>query len=181
MTNELSKVSDCILSHFNYKEIAKNMKKRIWAVLAALALAATASVSAAAITPDSESVSLYTGNVIIETENESTIMPRAGFTISSSRLTAESTTKSVSTYYIEEGEDSLEYSMNWSPTGQDVKIGFKNKESGTLYLTSAKSGGSASGTVSTVGVPDGEYYVVVFACSDNTASVSVNATCEWLQ
>ena len=158
-----------------------NMKKKLLAVLAALTLAASASVSIAAATMDSEPVTIYLGNEVVETDNEATIMPRAGFTVSSSRLTAGSTARSTSTYYIEEGEDYLDYSVNWSPTGQQVKIGFKNERTGTLYLSSAKSGGSASGTINTYGVPDGEYYVVVYAVEDNSKSISVNATFEWEQ
>jgi len=101
------------------------------------------------------------------------------FSIASSALCAGEHVSSEETYMIESGKDVLMYSMNWDPTGQSVHIGFMNKEDNTLYLNDDVEGGSASGTINTVDIPDGEYYVIVFAASDNTEPFSINATCEW--
>ena len=56
-----------------------------------------------------------------------------------------------------------------------------SKEDNALYLLDDVAGGSSAGTINTVNVPSGEYYVIVFAASDNTEPFSINATCEWTE
>ena len=124
-----------------------------------------------------ETANLYTGN---QTEKEENIM-RDNFSIASSALSAGDYASSENTYMIESEKDFLMYSMNWSPTGQSVHIGFMSKEDNALYLIDDVAGGSAAGTINTVNVPSGEYYVIVFAASDNTKPFSINATCEWTE
>lgn len=104
----------------------------------------------------------------------------ASFSISSSSLGINKYVASVSTYYIDPGKDKLKYSVNWSPTGQDIQIGFVSaNDTSVQYWTSNKSGGSASGTVGTSNLTAGEYYVAIGTPDTNTRSVSVNGTFEW--
>ncbi|MDT3703261.1 MAG: M56 family metallopeptidase [Thermincola sp.] len=104
----------------------------------------------------------------------------ASFPISSSSLPPNSYTRSSSSYYINSGVDKLQFSANWNPTGQQIQIGFVNASNSSIqYWTSAYSGGSASGTVSTSSVPSGEYYVAIGTPSSNTQNISVNGTFEW--
>lgn len=124
---------------------------------------------------NTETANLYTGN---QTEKEENTV-RDNFSIVSSALFAGDYASSENTYMIESGKDFLMYSMNWAPTGQSVHIGFMNKENNALYLLDDVAGGSSAGTINTANVPDGEYYVIVFAASDNTEPFSINATCEW--
>ena len=124
-----------------------------------------------------ETANLYTGN---QTEKEENIV-RDNFSIASSALFAGDYASSENTYMIESENDLLMYSMNWSPTGQSVHIGFMGKENNALYFLDDVAGGSAAGTINTVNVPSGEYYVIVFAASDNTEPFSINATCEWTE
>lgn len=125
---------------------------------------------------NTEAVNLYTGNL---TEKENTV--HDNFSIVSSALFVGNYACSEKTYMIEREKDFLMYSMNWAPTGQSVHIGFMNKENNALYLLDDVEGGSAAGTINTVNVPSGEYYVIVFAASDNTEPFSINATCEWTE
>jgi len=115
-----------------------------------------------------------------EVENGETIA-RDNFSIASSALFAGNYVSSEKTYMIEHEKHYLMYSMNWTPTGQSVHIGFMHKENNTMYLLDGVEGGSAAGTINTVNVPSGEYYVIVFAASDNTEPFSINATCEWTE
>lgn len=126
-----------------------------------------------------EQVYLYTGDAIDKVDNETEHDTSDNFSINSASLSAGEYVRSQNTYSIENNEDSLEYSMNWSPTGQSIQIGFMSTVDDSMYLNNAVEGGSTSGIISTVGVPNGEYYVVVFACSDNTEPLSINATCSW--
>lgn len=126
---------------------------------------------------NTETANLYTGN---PTEKEENIVSD-NFSIASSALFAGDYASSEGTYMIESEKDFLMYSMNWAPTGQSVHIGFMNKENNALYLLDDVAGGSAAGTINTTNVPSGEYYVIVFAASDNTEPFSINATCEWVE
>ena len=125
---------------------------------------------------NTETANLYNG---VPTENEAENTVRDNFSIASSALFAGDYACSEKTYMIESEKDFLMYSMNWSPTGQSVHIGFMNKEDNAMYLLDDVAGGSAAGTINTVNVPSGEYYVIVFAASDNTEPFSINATCAW--
>lgn len=113
-----------------------------------------------------------------ESTNE-LVATRDNFSITSASLSAEDYVCSQDNYSIESGKDNLIYSMNWAPTGQSVSIGFMSVENNSMYLGEAVEGGSAFGTITTDEVPAGEYYVVIFAASDNTEPFSINATCEW--
>lgn len=134
-------------------------------------------VDAPLVFENTETANLYTGN---QTEKEEKIV-RDNFSIVSSALFAGDYASSENTYMIESEKDFLIYSMNWSPTGQSVHIGFMSKEDNALYLLDDVAGGSSAGTINTVNVPSGEYYVIVFAASDNTEPFSINATCEWTE
>ncbi|MFD0868891.1 hypothetical protein [Paenibacillus residui] len=104
----------------------------------------------------------------------------ASFSISSSSLEPNHYVASSSTYYIDPGKDKLKYSVNWSPTGQDIQIGFVSKNDPNIqYYISNLSGGSASGTIGTSTLDAGEYYVVIGTPDTNTANVSVNGTFDW--
>ncbi len=126
-----------------------------------------------------EQVYLYTGDASDKVDNETELDVSDGFSVNNASLSAGEYVRSQNIYSIENEENCLIYSMTWAPTGQSVRIGYMSVENDSMYLNDAVEGGSASGTVSTVGVPDGEYYVVVFACSDNTEPLSINATCRW--
>ena len=128
---------------------------------------------------NTERVHLHTGDAIDETDNKSEAVLRDNFSISNSMLSAGHYVVSEKTYSIENGQDFLGYSINWEPTGQFVQVGFISKEKKDMYLLDAVAGGSAAGTINTIDVPDGEYYVVVYAVADNSKSISVNATFEW--
>lgn len=66
-----------------------------------------------------------------------------------------------STYYMEEREG-YSYSVSWKPTGQKIKVVRINVDTGKIYGTSAKTGGSASGTVGGSTVPEGEYQFGIY-------------------
>lgn len=128
---------------------------------------------------ETEHVYLYTGDASDKVDNETEYDVSDVFSINSASLSAGEYVSSQNIYLLGSEEDCLIYSMNWAPTGQSVRIGFMSVENDSIYLNNAVEGGSASGTISTDGVPDGEYYVVVFAASDNTEPFSINASCEW--
>ena len=65
------------------------------------------------------------------------------------------------TYYIQAGE-SYSYNVTWTPTGQSIKICRVNVVTGQIYGTSLKTGGSASGTVTSPNVPSGEYRFAIY-------------------
>lgn len=104
---------------------------------------------------------------------------KATFSISGS-ITPNGYRKTSSTYYIKPGSDKLKIkSLSWSPTGQNVQVGFINASTGTQYWTSNYSGGSATGYVLTNNLPAGEYYVAVGTPKSNTKSVNVVANFDW--
>lgn len=74
---------------------------------------------------------------------------------------------SSSSYYMSKGE-SYSYSVTWAPSGQSIKVCRINVDTGNVYGTSAKSGGSASGMVSSSSVPAGEYQFAVYNAGTKT-------------
>ncbi|HFJ9465842.1 hypothetical protein NST86_32275 [Bacillus sp. FSL L8-0199] len=100
---------------------------------------------------------------------------RATFNISTS-LGINTYAKSSATYYMNRGETVTVNSCTWSPSGQNVQIGFINAKTGTQYWTKNYSGGSiSSGTKVSIDGPAGEYYVAVGTPSTNNARITVNS------
>lgn len=104
----------------------------------------------------------YLGN--IEDLNMEVIMSEYPQTRSSTSfggaIAVGSSVRSPSTYYMSKG-DTYSYTVAWAPTGQSIKICRVNVNTGAVYCSSKKTGGSASGTVSTSSEA-GEYYFAVY-------------------
>lgn len=125
----------------------------------------------------SESILITTTDKVESEETSPEV--KATFSISGS-ITPNGYRKTSSTYYIKPGSDKLKIkSLSWSPTGQNVQVGFINASTGTQYWTSNYSGGSATGYVLTNNLPAGEYYVAVGTPKSNTKSVNVVANFDW--
>ena len=66
------------------------------------------------------------------------------------------------TYYIESGKDKLVIeSLSWSPSGQDISVGFTNVQGEGTYVIGCSGGAVADKVISTANMPSGEYYVCV--------------------
>ncbi len=103
----------------------------------------------------------YIGNIADMTviDAEETIT-RASTSFGGSILSG-SYLRSGSSYYMGKGEK-FSYNVTWTPTGQKIKVCRINVDTGNVYGTSAKSGGTASGTVSSASVPAGEYKFAIY-------------------
>lgn len=110
---------------------------------------------------------VYIGNIsdmtVIDSEP---VLTRASVSFGGS-IAAGAYRRSSSSYYMAKGE-SYSYSVTWAPTGQSIKVCRINVDTGNVYGTSAKSGGSASGTVSSSSVPAGEYQFAVYNAGKKT-------------
>lgn len=82
-------------------------------------------------------------------------------------ISSGATLYSGSTYYMQAGEG-YSYSVTWTPTGQNIKVVRYNVNTGSVYGTSAKSGGAASGSVGGSSVPAGEYKFGVYNAGSKT-------------
>lgn len=88
---------------------------------------------------------------------------RASLTSFSFNLSSSTSKKSSETYYIYQGKGSLYISsLTWSPTGQNIKVGYYNVETGKTYVVEYSGGSVTDKTLGTKNVPDGEYRIYVY-------------------
>jgi len=157
-------------------------KKGIIALTSALLLATLGcSICAMNVSPSTETTVSNEIMTVVEDARPSapTIQPRAGFDISYSSLSAGRYVVADDTFMIEEG-DVLEYDVSWSPLGQSIRIGFVNvEETSEQYWGPLKTGGAADGSLNTIGVPTGEYYIAICADPDNTTKINVTGRFDW--
>lgn len=153
----------------------KNLLRIVSFVLAFVVCFGASAMAYAAEPSEEESVDYI---VLPEVEGEAIegITPRAGTNFSFS-LASGGSKKSNETYYITQGEDSLYVStLTWSPSGQTLKVGYYNVDTGTSYVVSV-SGGSVSGkTIGTKTVPTGEYRIYVKNAGSASVSGSISYT-----
>lgn len=110
----------------------------------------------------------------------SPIQSRAAFNLYGSNLAVDTYKKTSTSYYLSSG-DKLKYNVTWAPTGNICRIGFwPTVWAGKYYFMDLGVGGTAKGTMSTNGVPSGDYYIFVGNSGDNSAVMtSVTAVLEW--
>lgn len=107
-------------------------------------------------------------------DSEAGIMPlsNTGFSFS---LSAGSIQKSAETYYIYENEGLLKISsLTWTPTGQSVSVGYYNVDTRKIYTVTYSGGTVTNNNITTKGVPDGEYYIMVKNLGTTSVSGSIN-------
>lgn len=146
----------------------KKLKQTIFLMVAILCMIAPTTIFAAPthktdLSNSTNSVEQeeYVGNIkdmiVIDTNP---LLPKASISFGGA-ISSGSYLRSGSSYYMKKGE-SYDYNVTWAPTGQKIKVGRIHIDTGEVYLTSSKSGGSASGSVSSPSVPAGEYKFVVY-------------------
>lgn len=112
-------------------------------------------------------------------ENTSMNFGVDSFSISSPNLAPNDYVTSSSSHYINSEVDKMQFSVNWSPMGQKIQVGFISKnDNSQQYWISNYVGGSASGTISTNNVPSGEYYAAISTPDSNTEKVHLTGNFE---
>lgn len=83
------------------------------------------------------------------------------------------------TYYID-GTEVLWYNVTWTPSGQNLKIAFRNVQDGEFYFVEL-SGGSATGGIRLLGleIPEGEYQVCIINPYGSEGPISGTIQYEW--
>ena len=113
-------------------------------------------------------------------ENTSMNFGVDSFSVSSPDLAPDNYVTSSSSHYINSEVDKMQFSVNWSPMGQKIQVGFISKnDNSQRYWISDYVGGSASGTISTNDVPSGEYYVAISTPDSNVEKVHLTGNFEW--
>lgn len=115
----------------------------------------------------------------LDSGNLAEITPFANFPVTASNLKPGYHTKSSSYYYVTKGVDKLDYGVSWSPTGNNILIGFVSRtDSSKQYAITIKSG-IANGTLGTSNVPSGDYYVYIGNPSSNSSNINGSGTFSW--
>jgi len=142
-------------------------------LLLAFATCLFATPASAANASSNPTAELISADTIVQ-DSESGIMPlsNTGFSFS---LAAGRIQKSAETYYIYEGEGLLEISsLTWTPTGQSVSVGYFNVDTNMTYTVTYYGGTVSNNSITTNGVPDGEYYIMVKNLGTKSISGSIN-------
>lgn len=107
---------------------------------------------------------------------ETNIVPKSSLSLSFTSLGSGSRKTSSETYYIS-GEDAVLTinSCTWSPSSQDVKIGWYNVDTRVTYTVTYEGGDINSKRVNFSGVPDGDYKV----CIVNGGSKSITGAMQY--
>lgn len=165
----------------------KSILKKFIATFACALMLCTSAITAlaAAPAPEEKEQELVEGVFVDPTifDNDETlgddIVLYANFTVTAKDLAPGKYTKSASTYYIHKGVDKVDYAVSWSPTGNNIRLGFVNRQDSSKQYYITCKGGEKSGTMTTTTVPDGEYYVVFNNPTDNSGNVNGTATFNW--
>ncbi|GFI28684.1 hypothetical protein IMSAGC013_00061 [Lachnospiraceae bacterium] len=165
----------------------KSILKKLTATFACALMLCTSAITAlaAAPAPEEEVQELVEGIFVDPAtfDNDEVlgdgIVLYANFTVTAKDLAPGRYTKSSSTYYIHKGVDKLGYTVSWSPTGNNIRLGFVNRQDTSKQYYITCKGGEETGTMGTSNVPDGEYYVVFDNPSGNSGNVNGSATCDW--
>lgn len=110
--------------------------------------------------------------VVIDSEADIMPLSNTGFSFT---LSAGSIKKSAETYYIYEDQGLLKISsLTWTPTGQSVCVGYYNVDTQQTYTVTYSGGTVTNRNITTKGVPDGEYYIMVQNLGTTSVSGSIN-------
>lgn len=142
----------------------KTSFKKLFAMLMSICVVmSTALIPAAAIDePVGEEIKAeYIGTDVFEpVEQAATRSPTN--TITFTDLDVSYGAYSNDSYYIVSGEDKLVIdSLSWSPSGQDISVGFVNVQDKGTYVIGCSEGSVAGKVISTANMPSGQYYVCV--------------------
>ncbi len=107
---------------------------------------------------------------------ESIIVPQSSLSLSFTALRANAKKLSSETYYIS-GEDAVLTikSCTWSPSSQNVKIGWYNVDTKVTYTVTFSEGEISDHKINSKGVPDGDYKV----CVMNVGSKSISGALKY--
>ena len=90
-------------------------------------------------------------------------------------LSSNTSKRSSETYYITQGSDYLTInSLTWTPSGQNVAVGFYNVNTDTAYTVTYSGGSVVNGLISTSTVPTGEYKIYVRNAGSKSISGSIS-------
>lgn len=107
---------------------------------------------------------------------ETVITPRSSLSLSFTSLGKNARRTSSETYYISDEDAMLTInSCTWSPSSQDVKIGWYNVDTGATYTVTYDGGEIDSKRINSKGVPDGDYKI----CIINAGSKSITGALQY--
>lgn len=164
----------------------KSFVKKLGAMFVCAIMLCTSAITASAATSPKEGETELVEGIFIDPATFDSskgigdgIVLYANFTISATNLAPGRYVPSSSTYYIHQGVEDLGYTVSWSPTGNNIRLGFVNRQDSRKQYYITCKGGKETGTMGTANVPSGEYYVVFANVSSNSENVNGSATCYW--
>lgn len=166
----------------------KTILKKLTATLACALMLCSSAITALATAPahEDEVQELVEGIFVdpamfdnSEVSGDDIVLYGADFTITATNLAPGKYVKSSSSYYVHQGDDEVEYTVSWTPTGNNIRLGFVNRQDSSKQYYITCKGGEKSGIMGTSTVPDGEYYVVFNNPSGNSGNVDGSVTCNW--
>lgn len=105
---------------------------------------------------------------------ETVITPRSSLSISFTSLREDAKRTSSETYYISDEDAVLTItSCSWSPSSQDVKIGWYNVDTGITYTVTYEGGAISGKKINCSGVPDGDYKVCIINAGNKSITGAI--------
>lgn len=143
-------------------------------ILSLSAFASNATSTGATIYDPSFSVSEVSSADCVET--------RASFNLSFSNVAPKAVAVSSESTYLYNGEDAMRInSLTWSSSGQDIRVGFKNVQTGKLYGYTFSGGTITNFTLEMGDAPTGEYKIYVQNVGSGTQKISGNMSYEFIE
>ena len=149
------------------------MKKTLFTIVL-LTLAFSISCSALAAEPYFNEIQDIESVEIGIDENNDDITPLAVLTLNFSYLAADKCAYSAETYYVSNENSMIVInSATWGPPSQTIGVGWYNVKTGQSYYATFPSGSIVNFNITSVGVPDGDYKIVVKNCGTTHISGSM--------
>lgn len=156
------------------------MKKALCSLLA-VAMLFSLSVPAFAASSDDQESLTPTLNTAIAFEcidnTDSQMTSRTSTSFSFNNLSSHSYKTSSEVYYIREGSGMLTINtLSWTPSGQELHVGFWNTETHSSYTVAYTGGSISNARINTRGVPSGDYKIYVYNAGTNSVVGNINYT-----
>lgn len=157
--------------------------KKLFSAFLATMIVLSLSIPAFASNATSTGVATYDPSFSVsEVSSADFVETRASSNLSFSNVAPKAISVSSGSTYLYNGEDAmLINSLTWSSSGQDIRVGFQNVQTGKLYGYTFSGGTVTNFTLKMGDAPTGEYKIYVQNVGSGTQKISGNMSYEFIE